>query len=425
MGSKKAAAAIYGIVTASSVAISLANLAGSLRILDLTSSTLYLSVSVTLYNLAYTLMSWGWTFIFFGRVSRRGIIVISFGGIAAGLTLMALGQDVAVVILGTALVGLFSAVVSPLLTTILTDFIGWDAAAVNRYNIFSSIGLAVGYLLGVFLRPYVGTDTILALTAATVATTIPLAFLIPYKYVAIEPRRVTYVSLIPQFTGKLRPLPSILFSPEIIYNLRRLIIDFQRIIKDKLVRRLPLTLVATGALFLGISVFFTPLPAFLRNVGFRDEELYLIYMYSTVVSTLSYMAVHKHVRKASHAWKPLIIAVSSRIPIFMLPTILLYHSTLKALAVAIIGTVFTLVGVSWAYISTSLPTIILSMSETERRAERLGHMNAAVGVGTILGSLIAGIAYQAGGYLGVFTTSAGFIAVATALYLKAWKALVT
>ncbi len=425
MSEGKGGSAIYGLVVASSVAISLANLAGSLRVLDLTGSTLYLSVSVTLYNLAYTLMSWGWAFIFFGRVSRRGIIIISLSGIAGGLALMAAGRDVTVILIGTTLVGLFSAVISPLLTTILTDFIGWDAAAVNRYNIFSSIGLALGYLVGMFLRPYVGTEVILGLTAAALGATIPLTLLIPYKYVALEPRRVTYVSFIPQFTGKLRPLPSILFSPEIAYNMKKLLTDFHKMVRDKLLRRLPLTLIATGALFLGISVFFTTLPAFLRVVGFTDEEVYLIYLYSTIVSTVSYTIIHKQVRKASHAWKPLIASVASRTIIFMLPSVLLYYGYIKALSVAITVTVFSLVGISWAYISTSLPTIILSLSETERRAERLGHMNAAVGVGTITGSLMSGLTYQVGGYLGVFVTSSAFVAAAAALYVKASKALVT
>lgn len=418
-------AGIYGVVISSSVAISIANLAGSLRVLDITGSAAMLSVVVSLYNIAYTFMSWSWTKIFFGRLSRRGIILVSMSGISAGLTAMAFGPSFWVVAAGSVLVGLFAAVLSPLLTTLLTDYLGHDAAAVTRYNIFSSIGLSLGYLIGAFLRPYIGTDLILWLTAVAVLLLMPLAYLIPHKYVVIEPRRVTYVSLIPQFTGRLRPLPSILFTPEIIYNFRDLLRDLRWMVKKKLARRLPLTLIATGILFTGISVFFTPIPALLRHLGLTDTEVYLVYMYSTIVSTVSYTAVHKQIRKAFMAWKPLIISTASRTIIFASFIPVIFANLQKPEILVTVGVIFTAIGITWAYISTSLPTIVLSMSETEKRDERLGHLNSAIGAGTIAGSAIAGLMYQVLQYEGVLTTSSLLVLIAAVLYIRAQKTLIT
>ncbi len=419
------AISIYGVIVTSSLAISIANLAGSLRVLDITGSAIYLSIAVTSYNIAYTLMSWGWTWLFFGRFSRKDIILVSLSGLVIGLIMMALGSNVVVVIAGTTLVGLFSAVLSPLLTTLLTDYIGRDTPAVTRYNIFSSIGLMLGYLLAGILRPVVGTDSILALTSLIVAVLIPLTLLIPQKYIVIEPRRLTYISLIPQFTGRLRPLPSTIFSPEIVYNMRRLLRDFHRMIRERLVRKLPVLLLSTGILFTGISVFFTPMPAFLRYLGFSDEELYMTYLYSTIVSSLSYIAVHKYLHKSIYAWKPLILSTAVRVAIFLSPLPLLYVHTEKLLNLVAVETIFTLIGITWAYISTSLPVLTLSLSETEKRDVRLGHLNASIGLGTIMGSIIAGVVYEGFGYVGILVSASTLVGLSVALYYKAWKALVT
>ena len=420
-----AAISIYGVVVTSSLAISIANLGGSLRVLDITGLTTYLSIAVAFYNIAYTSMSWVWTWIFLGRLSRRGIILVSLSGLVVGLTLMGLGNEAIIVISGTALVGLFSAVLSPLLTTLLTDYVGRDAAAVARYNLFSSLGLILGYLIGGVLRPALGTELILTLTSVVVASLIPLALLIPQKYVIIEPRRITYISIIPQFTGRLRPLPSILFSPEIVYNVRRLLRDFRRMFRDRLVRRLPLMFLSTGILFTGISTFFTPIPAFLRDLGLTDEELFITYLYSTTVSTISYISIHRHIRKPFQAWRPLILSSAIRAAMFISPIPLFYLHTGRILNLIIVEVLFTISGVTWSYISTSLPLLTLSLSEVEKRDVRLGHLNASIGIGTISGSLIAGVIYQEFSYAGVLTAASLFVVTSVMLFYKAWKALIT
>ena len=57
-GNLRAHVVLATLVTGLSGVVSIANLAGSLRVLDLTGSTLLLSISVFLYNVAFTAMSW-------------------------------------------------------------------------------------------------------------------------------------------------------------------------------------------------------------------------------------------------------------------------------------------------------------------------------------------------------------------------------
>jgi len=416
--------ALAGIVAGASAVISIANLAGSIRVLDLTGSALMLSLSVLLYNVAFTTMSWVWPAIFLGRVSRRGMLSFALGGMASGLTLMGVPSSPALVIMGSGIVGASSALISPVMITMMTDYYGKDSLAVTKYNTYSSAGFVLGYVAAALIRARVGTPELLIASAVTSATLITLTILIPQKYVIVEPRRVTYVSLIPQLTGRLRPLPSALFSPRIAYNMRRLALDFMRMIKRNVQRRLPLTLAGTAVLFTAISMFFTPMPAFMRGVGLNDIEVYLTYLVSSVVSTISYRVVHPIISDYRKAWKLLVIATAARAPLFLLPTyVLLLGERTIALPVILAG--FVIVGLTWTAISSSLTAVVLAMSEKERKDERLGHLNAMIGLGTIIGSLASGLIVKSLGYVALSATASALVTIATALYYRARKALVT
>ncbi len=211
MGGVAERVVLAGIVTGASAVISIANLAGSIRVLDLTGSAFMLSLSVLLYNVAFTIMSWVWPAIFLGRVSRRGMLAFALGGMAAGLALMGIPPVPALVVAGSGVVGVSSALVSLVMMTIMADYYGKDSLAVTKYNTYSSVGFVLGYVAAALIRMRVGTPELLMASAATSAVLVALTVLIPQRYVIVEPRRVTYISLIPQLTGRLRPLPSVLF----------------------------------------------------------------------------------------------------------------------------------------------------------------------------------------------------------------------
>ncbi len=424
MGGVAERVVLAGIVAGASAVISIANLAGSIRILDLTGSAFMLSLSVLLYNVAFTIMSWVWPAIFLGKVSRRGMLAFALGGMALGLALMGIPPVPALVIAGSGIVGASSALISPVMMTIMADYYGKDSLAVTKYNTYSSAGFVLGYVAAALIRARVGTPELLMASAATSAVLVALTALIPQRYVIVEPRRVTYISLIPQLTGRLRPLPSVLFSPRIVYNMRRLALDFMRMVKRNVQRRLPLTLAGTAVLFTAISLFFTPMPAFMRSVGLSDIEVYITYLISSVVSTLSYRVVHPIISDYRRAWKLLIVATTARAPLFLLPTyVLLLEGRVATLPIILTG--FVVVGLTWTAISSSLTAVMLAMSEKERKDERLGHLNAMIGLGTIVGSLASGLIVKMYGYIVLSATASALVVVATALYYRARKALVT
>lgn len=157
MGGVAERVVLAGIVTGASAVISIANLAGSIRVLDLTGSVFMLSLSVLLYNVAFTIMSWVWPAIFLGRVSRRGMLAFALGGMAAGLALMGIPPVPALVVAGSGVVGVSSALVSPVMMTIMADYYGKDSLAVTKYNTYSSVGFVLGYVAAALIRMRVGT----------------------------------------------------------------------------------------------------------------------------------------------------------------------------------------------------------------------------------------------------------------------------
>ncbi len=424
MGGVAERAALAAFAACASASTSIANLAGSLKVLDVTGSTLLLSLTVLAYNVSFTLMSWFWPSLFAGRLSRRALLAISSTGLGLGLLLMASSSNYWLIITGSGVAGAFAALNYPVMVTVMTDYYGRDSTAVTKYNTYSGIGFIAGYVVAAAAREFMGTSLILAIASATSICVSPLTALMPRKYVAVEPRRVSYVSIIPQLTGRLRPVPSLILTPKVVYNLSRLLSDLSRMVRARMRRKLPLTMVATATLFTAISLFFTPLPAALRFYGLSDSEVYLTYTVSSITSIALYGFMRRLIDRCEDAWRLLISATITRSPIFLLP---MYLSLINDLTtrLSVITACFILIGATWAAISSSLTAVVLAMSERERREERLGHLNAVIGLGTIIGSLISGPLTQGLGWFAESLTASLLVITSSLTYYKAMKALVT
>ena len=412
--------ALLAVVLGYSASLSVINLASSLRVLDLTGAPQYLALTVTAYNTSYAAMSSTWAYVFVGRVSRVGMMSISLTAMALSAIGIGLAPSPAVVAALNASLGLFAAVATPVMTTIFTDYIGRDSRAVTELNTASSAGFIAGYVAGAVLRHLVPTSVTLIAMGSLMAVLAPVTTGFPPMFRVVEPRRSTYVSVLPLITGRLRAIPASLTDPRIAYAIRKLANDFARVVRVGVSRRFPLTITATATLFTAISTFFTPMPAYLRGAGFRDEELYVLSLTSTAVSTLSYRVVQRFVEPPELAWRVLIASVASRVPIFLALIPILTLPQARGLMYLL----YVLIGVSWAGISTSLTLTVLGMSEPERRGERLGHLNAAISSGMVAGSVLSTfIASQ--GPLWTCTASSALVGVSAALYVKALRAFVT
>ena len=411
-------AALLLVIASYGASLAIVNLASGLKVLSLTNSKVLLALTVLAYNTAYTLMSFIWVPIFSNRLSRSSLVSIALIVIGASSLGMALINNAYIIIVLNAIYGLFSSIITPVMTTIITDYVGKDSIALTRLNMASSIGMIIGYMIASFLRSSLGLDAVLLTSgmAILISAFIPLTF--PPKYRVIEPRRTSNLPLLPLITGRLRSLPSLLILiNNIKSNITNLVVNVVNSINSKMSRKLPLTYLATTILFTAISIFFTPIPAYLRYLGFTDSELFLLALVSITVSTITYRFLRKIIESCSNAWCILLISVGTRAILFMLP------SLLKSRIVILV--MYILIGASWAGISLSLTMIILCMSEIERREERLSMLNASISIGLILGSLISGPIAEVLGFNYVFLISSILIVLALATYYRAFKVLVT
>ncbi len=415
-------AVVYTVVAGASAVSAIASVGGSLRILDLSGSPAVMSVGVLVYNIMFTLTSLLWEYLLGERLGSRGLLLYSLLLLMSGVALMAFSPLVVLVVVGTGLVGASLAILSPVAITVLTEYLRRDSVAAVNYNICSSIGSVAGYVAAVFMSHAVSRN-VLGLTIPFIIVLAVLSVMAPSMRIVVEHRRLSFLSIIPHSTGHLRPFPTALFSPRIIHDVERLMRAFRKMVYRSIHRRMPLTLLGSLVLFASIALFFTPMPAFLREIGFSDPHVYSLYALLAVVATVSYRFVEKAMPGAEKAWRILIVSCAARILLFPTPAVLLHLSPELAGPVTII--VFSLLGVTWAGISASLLTVMLGMSERERRGERIGHLNMMTGLGVILGSLASTVIVERAGYTGTCTVATLLIALATIVFYKAWRAIAT
>lgn len=416
--------ALYLVVVGSSTIISLVNIAGSLRVLDLSASPTLLSLSTTLYNLAFVFMSMFWVRLFGYHLSRRGLSLITLAGLASGSLLIGLSDDVLLVVVGNAIVGFFGALITPTFTTLLLERIGRDSVAVVRYNAFSGLGYAIGYLVGGVFRSVFPIPELLLMASAASMVLLPLAVLIPGRTVIVEVRKYSQMPLVPQVVGRSSTTATLL--PRFLYDLELLIVDFLKMVRRNLSRKLPLYFLGLTSLFTGISLFFTPMPAFLRVYGFSDGEVYLVSLIASTASIVAYRFTYGYVKSLEVAWSTLIRVVAVRVFLFSTPMIaILTCGGVCEWVRVFIYLLYVLAGFTWAFISTSTSMIVVSISEIERRDIRLSHMNVSIGVGTILGSAISSLLIGLVGFGGVFLAAIIFILVSTLVFDAARRAVVT
>ncbi|MCE4606786.1 MAG: hypothetical protein F7B59_05595 [Desulfurococcales archaeon] len=156
-----------------------------------------------------------------------------------------------------------------------------------------------------------------------------------------------------------------------------------------------------------------------------DKEIFLAYLYSASISSVSYAFINRRFREPARAWGYLVASMALRVPIFLAPIPLVCLHTVKTTAIIVVGTVFTFTGITWAFISTSLSTLIITVNERGEKDTLLGELNAAIGAGTIIGSILSGLIFKYEGYTGVFAWSSLLVAISALLYYKAWKTLIT
>ena len=175
------------------------------------------------------------------------------------------------------------------------------------------------------------------------------------------------------------------------------------------------------ATYTSILVFFSALPPYLRKVlGVSEEMLFLLSVANSSTSTTIYAIVRRLGLGYQTLWRIHIAALTARVVLFLLPIPLKSLPTNNV--VPLLVGLYIGIGATWAFIGSVQQVIMVSISEPERRDERLGQLNAAMSIGSIFGCSIASVL----GYLGyetLFVTASVLMVGAVALNIAAYRSV--
>ncbi len=405
-----------------SMAVALINVSSTLKVFELTSEASLVAAVALTYNVGLATMSKLWPRLFLGRLSRRDLIVLSMVMASLASALIAATEVPGVIVALNFIAGAAYALFSPAMTTVMVDYVGKDSLGVSKFKFISGAGIVVGYGLGSGLRALISHDLILLITSVLIISTSLLTSVFPVRYTVIEPRRVTYVSLIPSVTGRLRNLAVLIVSPKLRYNLSRFVKDILDLVRAGLRRSLPLLLVGVLTLFTSIMLFFSIYPAYLKLLGFHDSEIYLLSLTASLTSTLIYRLIYGRLDDLRLVWKALYLASLSRFVLFLTPIPLEVSPDLMR---PVTYTAFVAIGISWALISTSMTLTLIKLSEPERRGERLAQLNLAISAGSILGSILGLALVEIWGFTLCFVLASLLALAASLAFYGASRALAT
>lgn len=370
----------------------------------------------------------------FGRLAdrtgkRRLFVLAALAIVAVSLLFMPVLESIAVVVAANGAIWFAFAAATPVLTlfAVADASPGEWSDRIALLNKYQGIGWAAGLLLGAvwtgaadrFLSPEAVFDGFFVATGVCAG----VGFLLGIETFPADPGGSTVDDGEPRLSGaRLRRAlrradrfsvrtATFPFAPTRA-DFRGL--HFRRLI-ERFTPELAIYYGAVFVFFTGFSGFFAPLPAFLTDTGFTAEEIFGLYLASSLASAVAFGSAGRLARRydvgAFHAIGLLVRGAA--IPAVALVGLLL-GATPASLGVTAV--VFAVIGLTWAVIAVTAGTLVTRLAPMTVRGEALGVYAAlgafAGGIGSVLGGWIA-----ARGYLLAFGVAGGLVVVGAGVVL--------
>lgn len=364
-----------------------------------------------------------------GTGRRRPFVLCALALVAATLLLLPLVESIGVVIAANGAIWFAFAAATPVLTLIAVSGVpaeswGDRIALLNKYQ---GVGWAVGLLAGAlwtggaerFLPPGTVFDGFFLVAGACAG----IGLLFGYRMIPADPGGATAEQRVPRVSGpRLRRAlrPSNRFSVRAVTfpftparaDLRGL--HFRRLL-DRFTPELAIYYGAVFVFFTGFSGFFAPLPAFLTDVGFTSDEIFLLYLVSSLGSAVAFGSVG---RIAGRYDVERVQAAGLLVRGAAIPAVAVVGSLLgsSGIGLGVTAAVFAVIGLSWAVVAVTAGTLVTRLAPMTVRGEALGVYAAlgafAGGVGSVLGGWLAGT-----GYLLTFGAAGGLVILGAVVVL--------
>jgi hypothetical protein len=240
-----------------SASAAIANIAAGLYALDISGKTIALTLAVAAYNAAFAFSSL--VIVPWLESRRSGLFLpVALVTVSVSLVLMYLSRSLLEIVLLNAVYGGAAALVQPIVLA-AASALEEGSEAVPEINIASSIGIIMGDTVAAVLAKALGVQGLLSLSALiallSATTSLKLSWVVGGSKPPLAPST-------PLVTGRARYSP-----PTHVPRSKG---------TDAGAARIPRRfLVGTLLLFTAISVFFSPMPAYLRDLGFSDSQIYV------------------------------------------------------------------------------------------------------------------------------------------------------
>ncbi|RDZ45766.1 MFS transporter [Haloferax sp. Atlit-19N] len=343
---------------------------------------------------------------------RRPFILVALVATAGALFLTATVSSPAAVLVANALLWFVVAAAAPVLNLIVVEGVpskDWDRrfGVLNHYQGYGWLGgLVVGAVWSALAPRLFGLDALAVqrrfLVAAAVAAALG-AVLVRVWYPersTLSARRFARVSAsIRRQSGLVgRSVRAVPYGPSRLYwALQSLDLDDLRArMSPELLRYLA----AATLFFVGFSVFFGPLPAYLVGSGRSADEVFALFVLSSLGSAVSYAKVGAFA--ARHDPRRLQAgALATRGLAF--PAVAVVGTQFAALAALVtLGATFLVIGVTWAVIAVTATGMVTRLAPDRIRGEALGAYTALSSLGGGVGSALGGFVADAAGYVAAF-----------------------
>ncbi|KAB1188705.1 MULTISPECIES: MFS transporter [Haloferax] len=169
-------------------------------------------------------------------------------------------------------------------------------------------------------------------------------------------------------------------------------------------------LAAATLFFVGFSVFFGPLPAYLIAAGRSADEVFILFVLSSLGSALSYARVGS--LTTTHDSRELQVgALATRGLAF--PLVAVVGTRLTAgTSFLVLGATFLVIGVTWAVIAVTATGIVTRLASDRIRGDALGAYTALASLGGGIGAALGGVVATSFGYVTAFALAGGIVVTA-------------
>ncbi|WP_121821641.1 MFS transporter [Halostella salina] len=365
--------------------------------------------------------------ILWGRLAartdrRRVFVLVALAATAGVLAIVPFLTDPVALLAANAALWFVVAAAAPVLNLIVVDGVpesDWDRE-IGRLNHYQGYGWLLGLVAGAAWTGAAGAVSDAGPVAAqrsfflaSAASTALALAVVRYWYPErprVSPVRFQRIYRRTARTGG-RTVRAVPFGPARVYwSLRSL--DSDRL-SGRFRSQLGSYFAALTLCFVGFSVFFGPLPAYLTAEAFPTDGVFALFVLSSAGSAAFYVRAGD-LSTRFDARRLQIAALLGRAGSF---PVIAAVGVLFVPPAAVVGQapLFAFVGVTWAVIAVTATGLVTRLAPPSARGEALGTYAALSSFGGGVGSALGGWIASSAGYVVAFGAAAGLIAVGAAL----------